>query len=48
MGTTRRTVLGETHGGEPGTREARADGGDLVEEMVIGLLGGLRQLDLAD
>jgi hypothetical protein len=37
-----------THRGESGTRKAIAEGDDLIEEVVVGLLGCLRELNLAN
>jgi hypothetical protein len=37
-----------THRGESGTRKAIAEGDDLIEEVVVGLLGRLREFNLAN
>ena len=52
LGYSMKVVRGErarcTHRGESGTRKAIAEGDDLVEEVVVGLLGSLRELNLAN
>jgi len=42
------STLGLRNRGESGTRKAIAEGDDLIEEVVVGLLGCLRELNLAN